>query len=110
MSLQKIDRREWPRVLERFSREHQAWPATVWEVRGDVEATRAEARPLRAIALEERGALAIHFADDAPDVRIDSPRIVRIDAEEGLARGVDIEAPDGVTRLRFQSATRRALE
>jgi hypothetical protein len=107
MGLRKIDRRDWPHVLERFSREHRAWLATVWEVRGDVEATRAEARPLRAIALEEPGALAIEFADDAPDLRIHSPRIVRIDAEQGLERGLEIEAPDGVTRLRFQTAAER---
>jgi hypothetical protein len=104
MSLQKIDRRQWPRVLERFSREHRAWLATVWEVKGDVEATCVEALPLRSVALEEPGELAIQFADGSPELRIHSPRILRIDAEEGVERGLEIEAPDGVTRLRFRSA------
>jgi hypothetical protein len=106
MSLQRIDRAQWPRVLERFSREHRAWLATVWEVRGDVEATRADARPLRSIAFEEPGRVAIQFADGSPELRIESARIVRIDADEGVERGLEIEAPDGITWLRFRAAAR----
>jgi hypothetical protein len=102
MSLRKVARAQWPRVLERFSREHRAWLATVFEVHGDVQATRVEARPLRAIALHEPGGLAIQFADGSADLHIDDPRILRIDAAEGAELGLEIESPEGVTRLRFR--------
>lgn len=62
MSLRKVPRAQWAGVLERFSREHPAWLATVLDVQGDVQAIRAEWLRLRAVA----------------------PRVLRID-ETGLA-------------------------
>ena len=99
MSLRKVPRAQWAGALERFSREHRAWLATVLDVHGDVQAIRAEGLPLRAVALEDPGTLAIEFADGSPQVRVESPRVLRID-DTGLA----IESAQGTTRLRFRVA------
>lgn len=111
MSLRKVPRAQWAGVLERFSREHRAWLATVLQVQGDVQATRAEALPLRSIELQDPACLAIRFADDS-EVRIEAPRVLRLDeTAEGADRGFDVESPEGVTRLRFRvTAAPEALD
>lgn len=96
MALRKVPRGEWAGALDRFSREHRAWPANVLDVHGDVEAVRVEERPLRAIDVRQT-TVAILFADGTPEVRVDEARVLRL-GESGLA----IESPQGTTRLRFR--------
>lgn len=101
MGLRKIPRAEWSGVLDRFSREHRAWLATVFELHDDVQATCVEERPLRSVDLEAPACVAIRFADDTPQVRVEAPRVLRMD-HQGLA----IESAQGTTRLRFRVAMR----
>jgi hypothetical protein len=86
----EVPRADWAGALERFSREHRAWLARV---------DRAGEHPLRSVGLEAPGRVAIRFADDSPDVLVPEPRALRIDES-----GLDIESPQGVTRLRFRVA------
>lgn len=101
MGLRKVPPSEWAGVLDRFSREHRAWLATVFELRGDLQASCVEERPLRSVDLEAPPCVAIRFADDTPQVRVEAPRVLRID-DKGLA----IESAQGTTRLRFRVAPR----
>lgn len=99
MGLRKVPPAEWAGVLDRFSREHRAWLATVFELRDDVRATCVEERPLGSVDFEAPACVAIRFADDTPQVRVEGPRVLRID-DKGLA----IESANGTTRLRFRLA------
>lgn len=93
----EVPRADWVRSLERFSREHRAWLAFVEP---------GAEHPLRGVELEAPGRLAIRFADESPDVIVGEPRALRIDES-----GLDIESPQGVTRLRFRvSAAPEALD
>ena len=86
----EVARADWAGALERFSREHRAWLACV---------DRGDEHPLRWVGFEAPGRLAIRFADDTPEVLVAEPRAVRIDDA-----GLEIESPQGVTRLRFRVA------
>jgi hypothetical protein len=96
MSLRKVPRGEWAGALDRFCREHPASLANVLDVHGDVEAVRVEERPLRSIDVGN-SMVAIAFADDTPDLRVDGARVLRMD-DHGLA----IESPQGTMRLRLR--------
>lgn len=91
MSLHEIARHDWPGALERFSREHRGWLATVH----GKAATTALEQPLRAVAAES-DAVVIRLGDEVA-LRIEAPIAVRVDEN-----GLDVEAAEGVTRLRFR--------
>lgn len=93
----EVPRADWVEALERFSREHRAWLARV---------NRGDEHPLRWVGFEAPGRVAISFADDTPEVVVAEPRALRIDDA-----GLEIESPQGVTRLRFRvSAPPEALD
>lgn len=98
MKQHEVPRPEWSRFLGTFSDAHRAWLATV-----EGAEMRAEERALDSVEAGA-GAIIIHFRD-AADVRVDSPRSVRIaKTDRGEDLGLDIEGARGVTRLRFRAA------
>jgi hypothetical protein len=97
MSVREVPRQEWAAALERFSLEHRSWLTRVGEPGSE--------RPLASVDAEA-GSIVIRFAGDAL-VRVDAPSAVRIlETEDGAHRGMDVESPGGITRLRFRAAAR----
>jgi hypothetical protein len=109
MTLHEVPPLEWIDVLERFSREHHAWLATVKrQPRGRPEAVLAEERPLQAVEAGISGlsveAVVIRVAGEAP-MQIEKPTSLRVaQSAEGLHCGLDIATGDAVTSLRFRAA------
>lgn len=115
MSVREIPPAEWPAFLDRFSRRHRAWLASVERV-GPGSARRyaivdrplgavtAEVTPRRIIGIE------IQFQQDSSTstaVRVDAPMRLRVEeTEEGATRALEIEDENGeCTRVQFRVAT-----
>lgn len=114
MSMRQIAPAEWPSFLDRFSRDHRAWLATVQRgCRGTPPHVESAERPLASVtAIPEAAGCAgilIRFGDgtDAADVvKVDAPAALRVEEERnGAARGLEIENDAGeCTRLSFRIA------
>jgi hypothetical protein len=112
MALRDVPREQWVSLLEEFSRRHRTWLATVTQ-RGDAigrsDATQA---PLGAVTTTVEGrnvsAIEIAFAGDGHiPLRVEHPRIVRVQTDEGAESRLEIVDDEGVaTRVRF-SQTRQ---
>ena len=114
MSIRVIPAPQWPEFLDRFSRQHRAWLATV--DRGGAESAgqgEAVARPLGAVVPRvNAGGVAdieIRFQDDragSQPVRIVAPTIVRVEESGiGVAHGLEIENErHECTRISFRAA------
>lgn len=94
-----IDRNDWARFFESFTRQHDHWLVSV-----DGE---AGLLPLQGITTRDDGRVSVHLGADIRHhrrIEIDA-RNVRVIRKHGVEEGVEIEASDGhVTRLRFRSA------
>ena len=105
MSVREIPIADWDAFLERFSREHRAWLASVERAHPDAP-SHAEVveRALRAIEADALTGIEIRFQEAT--VRVEAPKTLRVDeTDEGAARGLEIEDWSGErVRLRFRVA------
>lgn len=114
MSTREIPIALWSEFLDRFSREHRAWLATVDRIRpGSPGRTEAVERPLGSVipqlAARRIARIEIRFQEDSgasEPIQIDAPHSVRVDeTADGVARGLEIVDEDGeCTRIRFRAA------
>ena len=102
--IQEVPAAEWRPFLERFSREHRAWLATVHVVdaRGRT-VTRSAQIPLESAAASADG-LRLELRD-AHALCVHNPRTLRIQRTGiGLVRALEIDGPDGrLIRLAFRA-------
>jgi hypothetical protein len=115
INVREIPRWQWPAFLERFSRTHRAWLATVDTNRETPERSDAAAHPLRSVTPFVYNHRVVHvdirFQDDpqgCEPLRIHAPSTVRVDeTTDGIEQGLEIvDDTGGATRLRFRSAPR----
>jgi hypothetical protein len=114
MSAREIPTAQWLEFLDRFSREHRAWLATVDRVRPDASAhTEETERPLAFVRpqVTARGIvrIEIRFHEDSharEPIQIDAPASLRVDeTADGVARSLEIVDEAGeCTRIRFRAA------
>lgn len=108
MSVHDVPPAVWADVLEQFSRGHHGWLATVEVVQPGEELHAGWSwRPLDSVTMVENGlpggAIRIEF-QDAPTLRVDTPRALRIDAENGAERALEIDGGGGeFVRLAFRA-------
>jgi hypothetical protein len=110
MSVRDVPPVDWCSFLERFSREHRAWRATVHGVERGVPVTRIPSEGIRAITLE-------HQVPD-PFVRLTfvsglslcapNPCAIRVQpGTTGSERALEIETADGaLLRVAFRATAR----
>jgi hypothetical protein len=114
MSTREIPRTLWSEFLDRFSREHRAWLATVDRIPPRSRASsKAVERPLDSVVPQTAARrivrIEIRFQEDShtsEPIQIDAPNRVRVDeTADGVARGLEIVDEDGeCTRIRFRAA------
>lgn len=113
MSTQEIPRDQWKNFLDRFSRQHQGWLATLEVLGADIGAQQeASELPLEGISAtsadDESRAIAISLGK-APDDHvthaiIEPVRVWLEQTSEGAAAALEIESADEVkTLLRFRA-------
>jgi hypothetical protein len=105
MSLREIPVAQWDPFLDRFSREHRAWLVRVERAHpGAPPHLEAPECALRAIEADAVTGIEIQCQDGT--VRVDAPKVLRVDeTERGAARGLEIEDWSGErVRLRFRVA------
>lgn len=98
----EIPPREWGGFLERFGLRHRAWLASVQE---------GAEHPLRSVSAERADghvdAIVVRFGDDAPALRLEAPRALRVEqTPAGEEVGLDVETARGTAKLRFRAAAR----
>ncbi|MGQ0751728.1 MAG: DUF5335 family protein [Betaproteobacteria bacterium] len=90
----EIPRSEWRPFLERFSREHRAWLATVERVSNDGLQVEAMERPLNCVSAGE--GIEIRFEDDTDQVEVVEPAALRIEeTDEGAVCALRIDDESG---------------
>jgi hypothetical protein len=103
--MREIPVRDWSSTLERFSREHRAWLATVHRVRADAPIARVPLAPLDEAAWERaRDCVRIAFLDgEALHVR--RPRLLRVEhTDAGAEQALEIDTAEGeLVRLAFRA-------
>ena len=103
MVRKEIPRSDWRHFLEAFGARHRGWLTTV-----EQGAIRVAERPLGGVELrlvgDEIDAILLRFGNGIGAVQLQAPRAVRVDAtERGEETGLDLETPEGLTRLRFRA-------
>ena len=95
---------EWRLFLERFSREHRAWLATVHVVDARGKVTRRAQIRLKSAAVSG-DAVTLEFLDEGHALRGHSPRALRIQQTDvGLNQALEIVGADGqLIRLAFRA-------
>jgi len=97
MIVRQIVPQEWRPFLESLGRERRAWLATL-ELDG---VTQARDEPL--LEISARDAIEIHVGRQA--IRLDKPKTVRVEENEGATQGIQIEDASGHRlELRFRVA------
>lgn len=114
MTTRDIPPAQWIEFLDRFSREHRAWFATIdrCEASSSGQSPPREKRLDAVVAEVSAGELTdieIRFQDDpqtSRSIRINAPKNVRVDeARQGVAQGLEIvDDHDRCTRIRFRAA------
>jgi hypothetical protein len=113
MNSRDIPRAQWPAFLDRFSRTHRAWLATIDSGASAADRQTAVAHPLGSVTPFVYNDLVVHidirFQDDdrsRDPLRITAPGTVRVDeTTQGIAQTLEIIDSQGVaTRLRFRAA------
>jgi hypothetical protein len=112
MSVREIPPGEWQTFLDRFSREHRAWLASVDRLGpGTGPHTEVREQPLGSVTADRaaRG-IRIQFQQDSKTsnaIRIDAPSRIRVDeTPDGQTRMLEIEDERGeCTRIRLRVPT-----
>jgi hypothetical protein len=108
VTLHHVPREEWRECLERFSRAHRAWLATVHRVAAEGTVGTVRLVALDSLTIEERATrtvVELRFLDGRT-LRVDGPRTMLVQATDaGAERALEIEAAGGVLlRLAFRAA------
>jgi hypothetical protein len=110
MAIQNIPHAEWPAFLERFSREHRAWLATIHGIERGMPITRVPSVAIKKVTLERHVSeeiVRLTFRNGI-SLRVLRPSAVRVQqADGGLTSALEIEALDGVlVRVAFRATAR----
>jgi hypothetical protein len=110
MAIRDIPRAEWPAFLERFSREHRAWLATIHGVERRTPVTCVPSEAITALALEGNGperTVRLTFRNGISLCAL-RPCTVRVQqTDDGSISALEIEAFDDVfVRVAFRVTAR----
>jgi hypothetical protein len=119
MNAREIPVPQWAEFLDQFSREHQAWLATIDRVRpGEPDYTERAEGPLAAVVPQgtthriERIEICFQETVHAREpIAIDAPTSIRVEeTRDGVSSGLEITDEDGeCTRIRFRAAPRAEM-
>jgi hypothetical protein len=103
MMRKEIPRGEWRGFLQAFGARHRGWLTSVEQGR-----VRIADRPLGGVELRLAGdeieAILLRFGNGVGAIQVNAPRVVRVEeTARGEETGLDLEASDGLTRLRFRT-------
>ena len=107
MTVRDVPRSEWRSFLERFTREHRAWLATIHGIERGVVVTRVPSEAIKSVALEHHVPGAIVRLTFVNGVSLCAPRpsAVRVqETEDGAECALEVDTVDGAfTRLAFRA-------
>ena len=112
MSLREVPESHWPEFLDRFSRQHRAWLATIDRARAGADFRVAAVEQPLAAVIPQTGArgttdIEIRLQEDtmSAPIRIGAAKLVRVDENpSGVAQGLEIVDEDNQrTRIRFRA-------
>lgn len=110
MTIREIPHAEWPAFLERFSRRHRAWLATIHGVEQGMPVTRVPSVALGNVTVEQdaQGQMVRLTFRDGVSLCAVRPSAVRVQqTDDGLEGALEIEAVDGVfVRVAFRATAR----
>ncbi|MBW3564413.1 MAG: DUF5335 domain-containing protein [Acidobacteria bacterium] len=105
-----IPRSDWNRFLKSFSLQHEGWLVDVESVSKGTSRSEARSIPLESVRAREDGSagsivVTAGESDDEPTrIAIDHPESLRVELNDGIEAGLEIEAASGtVTRICFVS-------
>lgn len=108
MTRQKVAPSEWRTFLDRFSRAHRAWLATIHWVPAGGAVIAAQRAALESISLDDQRSRTIVRVSvfDGPAVRLEQPQAVHIEQDDrGAERALEIEtASGGLFRMAFRAS------
>lgn len=110
MTMHDVPPSEWRSFLERFSREHRAWLATMHWVPASGAVMAAQGAALESISFDDETShkiVRVCFLD-GPAVRLEQPHALHIEQDDrGAERALEIEtAAGGLFRLAFRATAR----
>lgn len=107
MTIRDVPPSEWRSFLERFSRQHRAWRATIHGVERGVSVTRVPSTAIKSIALETHVPAPIVRLTFVNGVSLCAPRpcAVRVQqTSDGAECALEVETADGaLIRLAFRA-------
>ena len=110
VTLRDIPATEWCSFLERFSREHRAWRATIHGIERGVAVTRIPSEAIRSITLEQHVPDPIVRLTFVNGVSLCAPRPCAVRIQENgddAERALEVETADGaLIRLAFRATAR----
>ena len=106
MRVQDVPPAEWCSFLERFSREHRAWRATIHGIDGRTAVTRIPSEAIRSIEFENQ--MVRLTLVNGVSLCAASPCAVRVQrGADGAERALEIETADGaLIRLALRATAR----
>ena len=107
MTIHEVPASEWHAFLERFSREHRAWRATVHGLEQGTPVRLVQSVGIRSVTLEGSGRdrlLRLTFADGV-SLCVPRPCAVRVQrTTDGAERALEVETVDGAfVRVAFRA-------
>ena len=110
MTIQNVPPPQWHSLLERFSREHRAWLATVHGVEHQRPVTRVPSVAIRAVSLEEESADRVVRVTFGNGLSLCAPRpsVIRVQKTDvGAECALEIETvTGGFVRVAFRATAR----
>ena len=107
MTVRDVPRAEWTSFLERFTREHRAWRATIHGIEHDLPVTVVPSGALRSVSLETHAADPVVRLTFSNGVSLCAPRPCGIrvhETERHAACALEVETVDGAfIRLAFRA-------
>jgi hypothetical protein len=107
MTLRDVPQSEWRSFLEGFSREHCAWIGTIHGLVGGAPVTHVPSMALKSVTLDSGASsgfvLRITFVNGVSLCAV-RPCVVRVQADDGAERALEVETADGgFVRLAFRA-------
>ena len=107
MTIQNVERPEWPAFLAHIGRQHCAWIGSVHGLVAGAEMTRIPSVALKSVSVESGVSgpiLRITFLNNVSLCAV-RPSAVRVQTEVGVERALEVEtADDGFIRLAFRAS------